>query len=121
PEKLEYDVFCRVVEPVARVGLSTEEYVLLKAVIYSLDVPGVSSAAAAILGDESRRYSRILLRHMQRKLGEDVGAKKYAEIVALVDAFMHFAQRFREFYVMVFTFTPGHSEPSEIFRWFIRQ
>ncbi|KAH7717878.1 Protein NHR-36 [Aphelenchoides avenae] len=36
PEQLEYDVFCRTLEPLMRVGLTSEEYVLLKALVYCL-------------------------------------------------------------------------------------
>lgn len=64
-------------------------------------------------------YARTLLRHVQLTLGETAGAKKYAEVITLVDTFVHFAKRLREFQVCVMTFGP-FPEPSKVLGWAAR-
>ncbi|KAH7717876.1 Protein NHR-36 [Aphelenchoides avenae] len=119
PEHLDYECTCRILDPLTRVGLTTEEYVLLKALIYCLDIPDLSPNARKLLGEQSREYAKILLRHMQSNFGEAAGAKKYVEVVSLVDAFVHFAQKIREMYCLLFATGPRR-EPSVILGWAAR-
>ncbi|KAH7716754.1 Protein NHR-36 [Aphelenchoides avenae] len=119
PEHLDYECMCRILDPLTRVGLTTEEYVMLKALIYCLDIPDLSPNARHLLGEQSREYAKILLRHMQSNLGEAAGAKKYVEVISLVDAFMHFAQKIREMYCLLFATGPRR-EPSVILGWAAR-
>ncbi|KAH7717875.1 Protein NHR-36 [Aphelenchoides avenae] len=118
-QPLEYDVFCRVLDPLKRIGLTTEEYVLLKALIYCLGVTCLSSNARTTQRRASQKYSKILLRRMQSNLGEAAGAKKYAEALSLVDAFLHFTQKIRQFYLLMFAAEPQR-EPSSILGWATR-
>uniref|UniRef100_A0A914C9Z7 Uncharacterized protein n=1 Tax=Acrobeloides nanus TaxID=290746 RepID=A0A914C9Z7_9BILA len=86
PEKLETEAFCRCTEPLKRIGLNTTEYVLLKTIIYCYSyIDGLSSCAREILNKEREKYAFTLLRYMQAQLGTMEGAKKYAEVISLVE------------------------------------
>jgi len=85
--KLQERTYCGPIEPFYRVGVSREEFVLLRAIILSYPaVPSLSSHAQKLLQAESEKYSRMLLRHLQTKLGTTSGATKYAEIIHLIDS-----------------------------------
>lgn len=121
-ENLEIETDCRSLEPARRVGLTLEEFVLLKAIIYchsgmhsavlgsffnivllerrpksNLASPGLSDNARAQLEDARDDYSRTLLRRLQSTLTPEVGAKKYAEIIGLVDTYFHFTAKIIDF------------------------
>uniref|UniRef100_A0A914DMA7 Uncharacterized protein n=1 Tax=Acrobeloides nanus TaxID=290746 RepID=A0A914DMA7_9BILA len=84
-----------------RIGLNTAEYVLLKTIIYCYSyIVGLSSYAREILNKEREKYAFTLLRYMQAQLGTMEGAKKYAEVISLVETFFYFAQRHREMLLM---------------------
>uniref|UniRef100_A0A914CA72 NR LBD domain-containing protein n=1 Tax=Acrobeloides nanus TaxID=290746 RepID=A0A914CA72_9BILA len=102
PEKLEIEVFCRCIETLQRIGLNTTEYVLLKTIMYCYScIDGLSSRAREILNKEREKYALTLLRYMQAQLGTMEGAKKYAEVISLVETFFYFAQRNREMHVII--------------------
>ncbi|KAI1698559.1 zinc finger, c4 type (two domains) domain-containing protein [Ditylenchus destructor] len=62
-----------------------------------------SRRVAVLLEKESIRYSKILMKHLQSRLGSVPGAKKYAEIVSFVGCLFHCAQQIREMYVYIST------------------
>ncbi|KAH7720064.1 Protein NHR-36 [Aphelenchoides avenae] len=94
---LEDEVYCRVLEPLKRVDLAIEEYVLLKAISYcNAGVEGLSQRARMVLSAERERYASALLKHLQRKHGRERGAVKYAEVIALVETYYYFGQRFHD-------------------------
>ncbi|KAH7719625.1 Nuclear hormone receptor [Aphelenchoides avenae] len=94
---LEDEIFVRVMEPLFRTGISVEEYVLLKAIMYChSDAPGLSPSAQETLDDERNKYAKALLNLTQNTLGKTAGANKYADLIALVDAYFHFAKKHRE-------------------------
>ncbi|KAE9548135.1 hypothetical protein FO519_008651 [Halicephalobus sp. NKZ332] len=102
PTNLHYEVFCRVLEPLKRIDLTQEEYVLLKVIILcSPAASGLSSKGKKLLEKESEKYSKILLKHMQSKLGAQCGAVKYGKLMEIFEAMAHFAQRNREFHVWI--------------------
>ena len=47
--------------------------------------PGLSDHARKALYAESEKYSKALLGHLQAKLGRASGARKYAEVLALIE------------------------------------
>ncbi|KAH7721788.1 Nuclear hormone receptor [Aphelenchoides avenae] len=99
---LEDELLSRIMEPMRRVGLSVEEFVLLKAIIYcSPDAENLSTSGRETLQAERERYAGLLLRHLQRKCGPTVGAKKYAEVIALVDAYFHFGLKHRQHCLLI--------------------
>ncbi|KAE9553979.1 hypothetical protein FO519_002796 [Halicephalobus sp. NKZ332] len=99
---LHFEVFCRILEPLKRVDLTHEEYVLLKTLMLcNPAVKEVSERARKILEKEFERYSKILLKHVQGNLGTAPGAVKYAKIMEVFEAMAHFAQKHRELHVWV--------------------
>jgi len=99
---LHYEVFCRVIEPLKRVNITQEEYVLLKTIMLCNPVAkGLSEKGRKLLEKEFERYSKILLRHMQEKLGMAPGAVRYSQIMQVFEAMAHFAQKHRELHVWV--------------------
>lgn len=118
---LEEDVLRRSVEPMLRTGLSVEEYVLLRAIIYCnagkhrfysrdnravswcpivmakialLEARDLSSEGREIVRSERERYADLLLRYLQLKFGRERGANRYGEVISLVNAYVHFGQRY---------------------------
>ncbi|KAI1697022.1 zinc finger, c4 type (two domains) domain-containing protein [Ditylenchus destructor] len=82
--------------------MTMEEFVLLKAIIYSHSaIHGLSERGRVLLEKESIRYSKTLMKHLQSRMGAAPGAKKYAEIVSFVGCLFHGAQRLREVHVYV--------------------
>ena len=102
PTNLHYEIFCRVLEPIKRMNLTQEEYVLLKTVMLcNPAVKGLSDKGRKLLEKEFERYSKILLHHMQEKLGMAPGAVRYSQIMQVFEAMAHFAQKHREFHVWI--------------------
>ncbi|KAI1695840.1 ligand-binding domain of nuclear hormone receptor domain-containing protein [Ditylenchus destructor] len=91
---------CRTMVPMSRIQMTMEEFVLLKAIIYSHSaIHGLSERGRVLLQGESSRYSKTLMKHLQTRIGAAPGAKKYAEIVSFVGCLFHGAQRLREVHV----------------------
>ncbi|KAI1730465.1 ligand-binding domain of nuclear hormone receptor domain-containing protein [Ditylenchus destructor] len=97
-------IYCRIMEPFLRVGLTMEEFVLLKAIIYSHSaISELSHRGRTLLEKECERYSKVLMKHLQSHMGSVSGARKYAEIISLVDCIFRSAQHQREFHVYLQT------------------
>ncbi|KAI1727235.1 zinc finger, c4 type (two domains) domain-containing protein [Ditylenchus destructor] len=93
-------MYIRVMEPFFRIGITMEEFVLLKAIIYThTAIPELSTIARSILKKDCDRYSKILLKYAQFKMGELPGARKYAEIISMVNRIFDSAQKCREFHI----------------------
>ncbi|KAI1699593.1 zinc finger, c4 type (two domains) domain-containing protein [Ditylenchus destructor] len=91
--------------------LTMEEFVLLKAIIYSHPaIHGLSKRGKVLLEKESIRYSKTLMKHLQSRMGAAPGAKKYAEIISFVGCLFHCAQQQRE--VHVYMSTPANTKHS---------
>ncbi|KAH7703019.1 zinc finger protein [Aphelenchoides avenae] len=94
---LETEVYCSSVEPMLRTGLSVEEYVLLRAIIFcNAESRDLTSKGREIVRCERERYADLLLRHLQLKHGRSGGAARYSEVIALVNTYVHFGQRYWE-------------------------
>ncbi|KAH7724296.1 zinc finger protein [Aphelenchoides avenae] len=94
---LETEVYCRSVVPMLRTGLSVEEYVLLRAIIFcNAESRDLTSEGREIVLCERERYADLLLRHLQLKHGRSGGAARYSEVIALVNTYVHFGQRYWE-------------------------
>uniref|UniRef100_A0A1I8BQ00 Nuclear receptor domain-containing protein n=1 Tax=Meloidogyne hapla TaxID=6305 RepID=A0A1I8BQ00_MELHA len=73
-------------EPFNRVKLNEEEYVLIRAIIYSHMVTnGLSKSGQEILLNEAEKYSKILLKMLQNNYGPISGARRYAELLQLIE------------------------------------
>ncbi|KAI1699849.1 zinc finger, c4 type (two domains) domain-containing protein [Ditylenchus destructor] len=82
--------------------MTMEEFVLLKAIIYSHSaIHGISERGRVLLEKESIRYSKTLMKHLQSRMGAASGAKKYAEIVFFVDSLFHCAQQLRQLHICI--------------------
>ena len=80
--------------------------------IYSYScIPGLSRRGENILTKEREKYALVLLRYMQTKLGDTQGAKKYAEVIALMETFYYFGQRHHQLQIVmnsiVYPFKPS--------------
>ena len=70
--------------------------------IYSYScIPGLSRRGEKILSKEREKYALILLRYVQAKLGDTQGAKKYAEVIALMETFYYFGQRHHQLTIVM--------------------
>uniref|UniRef100_A0A914YTS2 NR LBD domain-containing protein n=1 Tax=Panagrolaimus superbus TaxID=310955 RepID=A0A914YTS2_9BILA len=115
-------VFEQIVEPIKRISMTKEEYVLLKAMIFcSSKSESISFEGRKILEIEFHRYSKILLNHLQAKYGNSQGAVRYSQILSVLEAMIYFTQKAKEFYFYVGTMIknfPSHS-PFELIKEFI--
>uniref|UniRef100_A0A7E4ZYA2 NR LBD domain-containing protein n=1 Tax=Panagrellus redivivus TaxID=6233 RepID=A0A7E4ZYA2_PANRE len=99
--KLETEVFIRCIQPVKRIDLTKEEYVLIKAIIFCNPAcSNISDAGQQLLEQECERYSKTLLRYMQSIHGGTKGASRYAQVIAVMEAMAYFAERLREFHLI---------------------
>uniref|UniRef100_A0A7E4VP79 Nuclear receptor n=1 Tax=Panagrellus redivivus TaxID=6233 RepID=A0A7E4VP79_PANRE len=100
--KLENDVFVRIIQPVKRIGLTKEEYVLLKAIIFCNPAcNNISDAGQKLLEQESERYSKTLLRYMQSIHGDAKGASRYAQVLLIMEAMAYFADCHKQLHVLI--------------------
>ncbi|KAI1731364.1 zinc finger, c4 type (two domains) domain-containing protein [Ditylenchus destructor] len=111
-EKLKL-VCCQAMVPISRIQMTMEEFVLLKAIIYSHSaIHGLSERGRVLLEKESIRYSKTLMKHLQSRMGAAPGAKKYAEIISFVECLFRAAQQQREVHVYVgAVMRPSHRCP----------
>ncbi|KAI6208925.1 hypothetical protein M3Y96_00166600 [Aphelenchoides besseyi] len=120
PHHLELDSFCRTIEVISRVDPEREEYLLLKAIIFChSETPGLSACAQKQLEKYRDVYSTALLRRMQARRGSVEGARKYAELVGLIETYFHFAQRKREFHVLLKGLGIKMGNDPRLLDWFI--
>ncbi|KAI1712694.1 zinc finger, c4 type (two domains) domain-containing protein [Ditylenchus destructor] len=91
---------CRAMVVISRIQMTMEEFVLVKAVIYSHSpIRGLSERGRVLLEKESVRYSKTLMKHLQSRMGAAPGAKKYAEITFYIGRLFYGAQQLRETHV----------------------
>ncbi|KAI1701497.1 ligand-binding domain of nuclear hormone receptor domain-containing protein [Ditylenchus destructor] len=93
---------CGTMGPLSRIQMTMEEFVLLKAVIYSHSaIHGLSERGRVLLEEESVRYSKTLMKHLQSRMGAAPGAKKYAEIISAVGDLFHAGQQLRQMFIYI--------------------
>jgi hypothetical protein len=74
-----------------------------------LVIPDLSAEARELLGSESARYSKILLRFLQCRLGSmEAGAKRFAECIHLVNHSFHQVHHLQLFFTYTETFYMRH-------------
>nr|CAD2123872.1 unnamed protein product [Meloidogyne enterolobii] len=79
-------LFITNMEPFYRVQLDDEEYLLLRSIMYSHFVTnGVSKKGQKILLSEAEKYSKILMKMLQNRYGPLPGARRYAELLHLIE------------------------------------
>lgn len=135
---IELENFARSIEPIYRIVPDEEEYFLLKAIIFChsgklfykfcidlllfLDTPGLSARAQEILDKHREVYASTLLRRIQAKLGTLAGARKFGELIGLVQTFFHFAQKKRELHYFIKSLDALERKRKDppILEWFIK-
>jgi hypothetical protein len=84
-----------------RVDLSPQEYVLLKALIYSYwATPDLSEESRKVLKEAWNLYAKTLMDYLMIAHGPAGGAKKFAEIISLIETFFNYAKKHRELYAV---------------------
>ncbi|KAL3078398.1 hypothetical protein niasHT_037632 [Heterodera trifolii] len=79
-------LLCKAIEPFSRLKLSNEEFVLIRAIIYSHMVsPGLSDQAQKLLFTEAEKYASLLMRIVQISYGAAPGALRYVELMGLIE------------------------------------
>ncbi|KAI6204388.1 hypothetical protein M3Y94_00668600 [Aphelenchoides besseyi] len=119
---METESFVRIIEPLARIQPDTEDYVLLKSIIFChSSTPGLSDHAKEILETHRDAYARCLLHRLQAKLGTVDGARKYAELLIMIETFFHFAQKKREYHLFTNSLISKkrYKEPP-LLTWFLK-
>ncbi|KAI1704445.1 zinc finger, c4 type (two domains) domain-containing protein [Ditylenchus destructor] len=105
-------IFFRVVLAMFRIQMTMEEFVLLKAIIYSHSaIHGLSERGRVLLEKECIRYSKTLMKHLQSRMGAAPGAKKYAEIVSFVGCLFYAAQQIRQIHIY-------HQQKMKLYQFF---
>nr|CAD2203958.1 unnamed protein product [Meloidogyne enterolobii] len=69
-----------------RLMINEEEYVLLRAIIFSHFVTnGLTLNGQKIMLDEAEKYSKILMKLLQKRHGQLSGVKRYTELLQLIE------------------------------------
>ncbi|KAL3112081.1 hypothetical protein niasHT_013148 [Heterodera trifolii] len=90
-------VLCKAIEPFLRLKLSTEEFVLIRAIIYSHMVsPGLSDQAQKLLFTEAEKYSSLLMSILQTNNGAAAGALRYVELMGLIEFLFNSGAKHRQ-------------------------
>ncbi|KAL3112609.1 hypothetical protein niasHT_017976 [Heterodera trifolii] len=92
-----HKLLCKAMEPFVRLKLSTEEFVLIRAIIYSHMVsPGLSDHAQKMLFNEAEKYSSLLMRLLQINYGPAPGALRYVELMGLIEGLFNKGAQHRQ-------------------------
>ncbi|KAL3071533.1 hypothetical protein niasHT_031897 [Heterodera trifolii] len=84
--KMSDKVLCKASVPFIRLKLNTEEFVLLRAIIFAHMVsPGLSDQAQKLLLSEAEKYSSLLMSILQINYGAAAGALRYVELMGLIN------------------------------------
>ncbi|KAL3118898.1 hypothetical protein niasHT_008245 [Heterodera trifolii] len=90
-------VLCKSVPPFVRLKLSNEEFVLIRAIIYSHMVsPGLSDRAQKLLYCEAEKYAALLMRVVQTNYGPAAGALRYVELMGLIECLFNMGAKYRQ-------------------------
>ncbi|KAL3093858.1 hypothetical protein niasHT_026513 [Heterodera trifolii] len=80
-----------------RIKLSNEEFVLIRAIIYSHMVsPGLSDPAQKLLRSEAEKYSALLMNVVQTNYGPAAGALRYMELMGLIVSLFNTGAKHRQ-------------------------
>ncbi|KAL3114038.1 hypothetical protein niasHT_014941 [Heterodera trifolii] len=85
------------VQPFVRLKLINEEFVLIRAIIYSHMVsPGLSDSAQKLLRSEAEKYAALLMSVVQTKYGHAAGALRYMELMGLIEGLFNTGAKYRQ-------------------------
>ncbi|KAL3076839.1 hypothetical protein niasHT_033741 [Heterodera trifolii] len=87
----------KAVQSFIRIKLSNEEFVLIRAIIYSHMVsPGLSDQAQKLLRSEAEKYSALLMNVVQTNYGPAAGALRYVELMGLIVSIFNTGAKHRQ-------------------------
>ncbi|KAL3121297.1 hypothetical protein niasHT_008279 [Heterodera trifolii] len=90
-------LFCNAVQSFVRLKLSNEEFVLIRAIIYSHMVsPGLSDQAQKLLYSEAEKYSAVLMSVVQANYGHAAGALRYMELMGMIVCLFNTGAKYRQ-------------------------
>ncbi|KAL3074563.1 hypothetical protein niasHT_034900 [Heterodera trifolii] len=85
------------VQPFACLKLINEEFVLIRAIIYSHMVsPGLSDQAQKLLRSEAEKYAALLMSVVQTNCGHAAGALRYMELMGLIVCLFNTGAKYRQ-------------------------
>ncbi|KAL3121299.1 hypothetical protein niasHT_008281 [Heterodera trifolii] len=85
------------VQPFARLKLISEEFVLVRAIIYAHMVsPGLSDPAQKLLRSEAEKYAALLMSVVQTNYGHAAGALRYMELMGLIECLFNTGAKYRQ-------------------------
>nr|CAD2133242.1 unnamed protein product [Meloidogyne enterolobii] len=94
-------VFLNSMEPFTQLQLSDEEYVLIRALIYShMVTEGLSQYGRQMLQIEAENYAKILITILQNRYGPLQGARRYSDILRLIEVCFNVARH----HIMLLTY-----------------
>ncbi|KAL3111197.1 hypothetical protein niasHT_011558 [Heterodera trifolii] len=85
----------KAVQPFSRLKLSTEEFVLVRAIVYSV-TPGLSDHGQKLLFTEAEKYSSLLMRNLQMNYGPAPGALRYVELMGMIECLFNTGANLRQ-------------------------
>ncbi|KAL3110257.1 hypothetical protein niasHT_014975 [Heterodera trifolii] len=89
-------LFCNAIQPFISLKLINEEFVLIRAIIYSHMVsPGLSDQAQKLLYNEAEKYSAVLMSFLQTNYGPAAGALRYVELMGLIECLFNAGAKYR--------------------------
>ncbi|KAL3101755.1 hypothetical protein niasHT_026746 [Heterodera trifolii] len=105
--RMGYKLFCNAIQPFLRLKLSNEEFVLIRAIIYSHMVsPGLSDQAQKLLRSEAEKYAALLMSVVQVQLlffkhlfgvrSFFAGALRYMELMGLIEWLFNTGVKYRQ-------------------------
>ncbi|KAL3077436.1 hypothetical protein niasHT_033974 [Heterodera trifolii] len=97
--KMGDQLLCNAIQPFSRIKLivSTEEFVLVRAIVYShMVTPGLSDNGQKLLFSEAEKYSSLLMRNLQMNYGPAPGALRYVELMGMVECLFNTGANLRQ-------------------------
>ncbi|KAL3084413.1 hypothetical protein niasHS_008568 [Heterodera schachtii] len=85
------------VQTFVRLKLVNEEFVIIRAIIYSHMVsPGLSDQAQKLLRSEAEKYAALLMSVVQTNYGPAAGALRYVELMGLIECLFNAGAKHRQ-------------------------
>ncbi|KAL3124620.1 hypothetical protein niasHT_010461 [Heterodera trifolii] len=108
--KMGDQLLCNAIQPFSHRKLSTEEFVLVRAIVYShMVTPGLSDHGQKLLFSEAEKYSSLLMRNLQMNYGRAPGALRYVELMGMIECLFNTGANLRKLFTTQFCPIVSHS------------
>ncbi|KAL3113334.1 hypothetical protein niasHT_018949 [Heterodera trifolii] len=95
--KMSDQLLCKAIGPFTRAKMNTVEFVVLRAIIFAHMVsPGLSDKAQKMLSTEAEKFAALLMSILQTNYGGEGGARRYVELMALIEFVFNSGAKHRE-------------------------